>query len=409
MPNGQTTRYTCPGNDPPITVQLNYTVTTGQVAYVVTDENFNIIGIQPDNMIDASGAPPGNCYIFTFNYTGNLTGMIGDRVFDTQFSDDSWLISNNGIEVIRETPEGGTITAKNGASTVYTCLDGNDDFIGFEPSGQGNANFIYVITDDNNNILGLNDQGFENFENAPAGTCRVWGLSYTGSIIAQPGDNAAAVDITNRCWDLSDNFITVIREDVDGGSVLSNGSERVSATASSPIVSYQTTTTSNAAYAYFVLDINQRIAAITFDQQIDFSTLGGSTYYVYGMSHNGNVLLSVGDDFWGRAVTDGCFERSVNALVVSYDPSARPFAFTASLLGQRQLSLKLDTQLEDMSDDRISLRITDAFGRIVFAEEGIHASNLENRVLELSDAVPGIHFISIQQNNMLVTERIVMP
>jgi len=237
----------------------------------------------------------------------------------------------------------------------------------------------------------------------------VWGLSYTGNIIAQAGDNAAAVAITDGCWDLSDDFITVVRQTVEGGALTSNGSERANASASNPVVTYSNTSTSSAAYAYFILDRRQRIAAITFDQSFDFSTLGEARYYIYGMSHNGNVLRSVGDSFWGRDITDACFDRSENAVVVSYDGNARPFAFTASPVAEGQLSLKLDSNLESFNDDRLTLRITDAYGRVVFNEEGIDASNLENRILQLSSAVPGIHFISIQQNDMLVTERVVMP
>ena len=36
-------------------------------------------------------------------------------------------------------------------------------------------------------------------------------MAYTGNIIAQPGDNAAAVALTDDCFDLSDNFIEVNR------------------------------------------------------------------------------------------------------------------------------------------------------------------------------------------------------
>ncbi|MFK8057250.1 MAG: hypothetical protein AB8F78_14090 [Saprospiraceae bacterium] len=410
MPGGMTERYTCPGENIMITVELNYAVTTGDVAYFITDRDFNILGISPQPTVNLTGAPTGTCYIFAVNYTGNITVAVGDDFYDDDLTDGDDEASDNRIEVTRQNVEGGTILTQRGESEVYVC-SGGDDFIGFRARGEEDkAEFVYVITDDSNNILGLNDQGYLNFGQVPAGTCRVWGLSYTGDITAQIGDNAAAVALTDGCFDLSDDFITVVRQTVDGGDLLSNGSERVSASASNPVVTYSNNSTSSAAYAHFILNRSQRIVAITFDQSFDFSTLGGeSVYYIYGMSHNGNVLLSVGDRFWGRDVTDACFERSDNAVVVSYDASARPFNFTARPVGEGQLSLKLASPVEDMSDDRITLRITDAYGRVVFAEEGIDAANLENRVLELSNVVPGIHFISIQQNDVLVTERVVMP
>ncbi|MEM6771995.1 MAG: T9SS type A sorting domain-containing protein, partial [Bacteroidota bacterium] len=42
------------------------------------------------------------------------------------------------------------------------------------------------------------------------------GLSYTGSIIAQMGDDASAVVLADGCADLSDGFVTVTRVEADG-------------------------------------------------------------------------------------------------------------------------------------------------------------------------------------------------
>ena len=414
MPSGATTRYVCPGNDGDITVQLNYSVTGGQVAYAITDSNFDIIGIQNDNVVNAAGAPPGTCYIFAFNYTGNLTGQVGDRVFDTQFSDDSWLISTNGIRVVREAPEGGTIATKDGSTTVYTCIDGNDDFIGFEPSGTSASKYIYVITDANNIVLGTNTQGFQNFEGAGVGECRVWGLSYTGALTAQAGDDAAAVELSDRCYDLSENFITVIREDVDGGTVLSNGSERASASASSPVVAYQGSSNSSAAYAYFILNPAQRIVAVTFGSSYDFSSLNSvsDTYYVYGVSHNGNVLIGPGDEFWGRAITDGCYEISSNALVVSYDPNAQPFTFAATAVDAQHVRLSLpEVTTDDLAADAaqpLLVRITDTYGRLLLEQRVADRQALDGLVLETRQAMAGIHLVSVQEANALSTQKVLL-
>ena len=68
-----------------------------------------------------------------------------------------------------------------------------------------------------------------NFDGAGAGVCRVWGLAYTGNVLAQAGDDAAATTLTDGCFDLSDNFITVNRDEVNGGTVATeNGETEVS-------------------------------------------------------------------------------------------------------------------------------------------------------------------------------------
>ena len=79
--------------------------------------------------------------------------------------------------------------------------------------------YRYIITDDQNNILGIPPGNSQNFEGAGTGVCRVWGVSYSGALIAQPGDNAAAVALANSCFELSSNFIEINRTGVDGGEV----------------------------------------------------------------------------------------------------------------------------------------------------------------------------------------------
>ena len=56
-----------------------------------------------------------------------------------------------------------------------------------------------------------------NFEGAGSGTCLVWGLSYTGNITVSMGDNALSMPLSDDCFDLSDNFVSVIRDTPDGG------------------------------------------------------------------------------------------------------------------------------------------------------------------------------------------------
>ena len=319
MPSGMTVRNTCPGDDIVIDVVLDYTTTTGELAYFLTDEKFNILSINDMPRVDLTGAPPGECYIFAVNYTGDLTVGAGDDFYDDDLSSGKDRVSRNRIEVVRNGVEGGTVQSQNGLTDVFVCT-GDDDYVGFQADGEDvNEEYVYVITDDNNVILGINDRGFENFGRVFPGVCRVWGLSYTGDITAGAGDNAATAQLTDGCFDLSDNFITVTRaEEVDGGDIAAaSGDDRATVTAANPVLEYGTSSTSAAPYAYFFLDRSQRIRVITFDESFDFSTLPEERYYIYGVSHQGNVLAEIGDRFWGLDITDACYDRSEGAIVVT--------------------------------------------------------------------------------------------
>jgi len=75
------------------------------------------------------------------------------------------------------------------------------------------THYAFIVTDENNIILGLPPGNSQNFEGACVGVCRVWGLSYTGNIIAMAGDDATTVPLTDDCYELSANCIDVTRTD----------------------------------------------------------------------------------------------------------------------------------------------------------------------------------------------------
>ncbi|MEM6697137.1 MAG: fasciclin domain-containing protein, partial [Bacteroidota bacterium] len=114
-----------------------------------------------------------------------------------------------------EVVEGGTVALEDGTTEATIIAgDGQADVLSFMSMGAAeDANFTYVITDDQNTILGIPPSNMQDFEGAGPGICRVWGLSYTGEITAMGGDNAAEVDLSSECFELSSNFITVTREE----------------------------------------------------------------------------------------------------------------------------------------------------------------------------------------------------
>ncbi|MEM1327657.1 MAG: fasciclin domain-containing protein, partial [Bacteroidota bacterium] len=124
---------------------------------------------------------------------------------------DAVLIPSEEVDCDEEV-EGGTVALEDGSTEITIIVDDEEDVLTFTSEGADeDANFAYVITDDQNNILALPPSNMADLNGAGVGICRVWGLSYTGNITAMMGDNAAEVDLSDECFDLSDNFITVTR------------------------------------------------------------------------------------------------------------------------------------------------------------------------------------------------------
>lgn len=314
--------YTCPGDGIDDIIDFAHQGgNAGQYAYAITDENNIIIGINQSGSQNFEGAGTGTCRVFGFSYSGNITAQPGDLVYSTQFSDNCWFISNNAVEVVREQPDGATVSMPNGNTTTYVCIDdGAPDFVAFVNTSTSTARYTYVITDDQNNILGLPGQSFLDFSGAGVGVCRVWGLSFTGSLTAQMGDNAATVALSDGCFDLSDNFITVVRQTVDGGTVsMPNGETRsayCTGDATDDIVEFEHVTSSTAGYTYAITDGNNIILTFTDDSSFDFSQVPSGLCRVFGFSYTGSITAEVGDLVYTTRFSDGCWAISSNAIEV---------------------------------------------------------------------------------------------
>ena len=117
---------------------------------------------------------------------------------------------SNPISVYRFTqPTAGVL---EGGPFEFCVGDGEADNIpdgAITLSGNMGTNSAWVVTDDAGNILGLPPTPYDvNFDEAPAGTCLVWHLSFEDGLQgAEVGNNAA--DLTG-CYSLS-NPISVVR------------------------------------------------------------------------------------------------------------------------------------------------------------------------------------------------------
>ncbi|MEM7654979.1 MAG: T9SS type A sorting domain-containing protein [Bacteroidota bacterium] len=208
------------------------TTASDNYAYVVTDDQGIILGLPPADMVNFTGAPAGECWVWGLSYTGNLTAQVGDDATSTMLSDACFDLTSNFIVVFRDSVDGGDVSTVDGADTTYVCIDGTDQFVSFASQNAVGPNFAYVVTDDQGTILGLPPGNTVNFAPAGVGECWVWGLSYSGDITAAMGDNALTTDLTDGCFDLSDNFLVVFRQELgleidyknseNGGSAVTN-------------------------------------------------------------------------------------------------------------------------------------------------------------------------------------------
>jgi len=183
--------------------------------WVITDDQGNILGLPPTyEAVNFDDAPAGTCLVWHLSFADGLMGAeVGNNAADLT----GCFSLSNPIEVVRNNPNGGTL---EGGPFTFCTLDGVADTIpagAISLSGNSGMNSQWVITDADGNILGL-PLSYEmvNFDDAPAGNCLVWHLSFADGLLgAEVGNNA--VDLLG-CFSLS-NPIEVIRNSPNGGDI----------------------------------------------------------------------------------------------------------------------------------------------------------------------------------------------
>ncbi|WP_010521997.1 Ig-like domain-containing protein [Aquimarina agarivorans] len=186
--------------------------------YVVTDDSGNILGLPPTpEAVNFDDAGEGTCFIYHVSFEGTLNGLsAGENI--SGFSGDFDL--SNRIRVDRNqatAPSGINGGTLSGGPFTFTVGDGiADNVSGVTLTGNTGANSQYVVTDDAGNILGLPPTPEAvNFDEAGAGTCFIYHLSYDGTI----GGLAAGSNISG----LSGDFDLSNRVRVDRNAVVIPG------------------------------------------------------------------------------------------------------------------------------------------------------------------------------------------
>ncbi len=184
--------------------------------WVITDDAGKILGLPPTladvGNVDFDGAGEGTCFIWYLRYEDGLQGL----AMMNNTSDLSGTFDfSNAIEVVRNKPDGGTIS---GGPFAFTVDDGTPDMVSgimLDNTNVSGKNGTWVITDDTGKILGLPptlaDVENVNFDDAGVGTCFIWYLRYEDGL-----QGLAMMNKTNDldgCFDFS-NYIEVTRNPV---------------------------------------------------------------------------------------------------------------------------------------------------------------------------------------------------
>ncbi len=196
---------------------LNVNIEPGAVGtnggWIITDQATDeILALPPAPPFNLDGAGVGVCDIWYIRYEDGLSGNeVGSNINELE----GCFSLSNYIEVIREEPDGGTVSLENGETEASICAgDGIPSPLTVTHTTVAvNLTYRYVITDSDadNTILAITPSSEIDLDGAGPGICRIWGWSYRGlnqdDFIGLPLADLQAAD----CSDISDEFIEVTR------------------------------------------------------------------------------------------------------------------------------------------------------------------------------------------------------
>ncbi|MEO0338551.1 MAG: T9SS type A sorting domain-containing protein, partial [Bacteroidota bacterium] len=293
---------------------LGRSTNTAYTFIVANDQNQFLFSIM-DEPITLDFLFQGDLKVWGLAYTGDLTINPFDDVLNTVLSDDCFDLSENALTIVKEDIDGGMVSVLQGGTEAFACPgDGNPDIIEVRNSSTSpNANYTYIITTADNNILSPMESGSRDFDNIGAfSEVRIWGLSYTGALNLPIFQNVLSTDLSDGCFDLSDNFVTLYRDEPEAGEIstdLGSGDLFLCPGAVPDILNLVTTSTSTAGYVYILTDANSIVQQIITDAQLNVRDLAMGDYVLHGVSYTGNLTVQVGDDFSDLIlIADNCHE-----------------------------------------------------------------------------------------------------
>ena len=399
----QTNFVICSGNSTSEIIQFfNTGASEDNYAYIITDEDQNIIGVEIEEFnFDATNV--GLYFVYGVAYTGELNIELGAALSTLTTSGACIDISENSVAVQKEDIFRNDIATIDDKSEVnITVQDGVADLLLFKPVIATNLSVIYFLMDEAGIVLEVSENGFE-IEQTEVGTCFVGGATYTGNLLIEVGVHAYDQAISDDCYAYSFNVVTIHKElEVIIPPALDGGQVRVAGTQGlinlclgdniPDVVSFSHTTSSTENYTYVITDEEGVIVKITTDTIQDFANLACRSCFIDGVSYTGNIIATVGDDFQNTIFTDGAYVVSENPVQIDL------FNVEGGLISTHEDQIEVSVIVGDELTDIVQLNTNSTadqhYTYLLMNEGGIVIAILTEAEFDFSMVADGSYYIS---------------
>lgn len=191
-------------------------VSAPHFSFVITDSESNVLMYTDVNVFDLDGAGAGTCRIYGFAWSGDFDQPTGIPVSELTATGGS-SVSRNRITIERvgsSNVDGGLVlNDHNGRGPIRLYLSDQPAPFRVYTANRASTDtgYAYIITDAEGMVLAFPGGNTIDLSGAPPGTCRVFGISYTGTLDTTTGIHVTEVKSDSDNQSLSWNSIRADR------------------------------------------------------------------------------------------------------------------------------------------------------------------------------------------------------
>ena len=189
-----------------ITVRQNSNGIGDQYTFIVTDSDNQLIEIMETDSTSFESAPDGICYIKGVSYAGIVLAKSGDNLNTIPFASGNFAFSENEIEVTRIRVDGGHLSATTGATEISFCEEDDvSDTLNLVITTTSDKPYALTVIDGEGNLLEIIDGTTVDFSKYSRGFYFVRGVSYTGDVFIELGQDQSLVPFSTGCFNHSNS------------------------------------------------------------------------------------------------------------------------------------------------------------------------------------------------------------
>lgn len=296
--------------------------TRTKIKYLVVNEENKIVWSTDLPVFDGDQLNCNVCKTYAMSFIGNYTGSIGSNI-SSALASDCYVLSANFITTIRDLPRGGKIQFFEGQDDLFICSSSTKSQVLSTQLVNNSAGYTRtVFTDTLNRVLAVAESASIPVEALSAGTCRIWGLTFTGKLTEGfLGQNINTMTWSDDCFAITENALTVVKALPDGGQprfLNLPDSQYICKDLSADFIHLASPNSKGQDRLWVITDNNGTVQTWSDSVAYDFNNLPIGPWRIYHLGYTGILTLTIGQSIAAPA-SDDCFDYSDQFLTILID------------------------------------------------------------------------------------------